>query len=195
MPESKERKYFKVLKSPQGDIESYGSIVEYDRKNEMCNGAYVDLKLLKRIILWIQSEDPEAYSLRITSVNTNSLPFLLLETKKQDSDKERKTSYVMSSLTTHVDRADKFADITMDEFMKPEREREKNDANSNDWGGVVRELTTSTNNKPSHNKPGHKESKTDFSMVEISGKPGITVAGSAGDKPKIKRTRKKKTEE
>jgi len=181
--------YFEVLKNAENDLAQYVAEVNYERKDEISPGTYVDIKLLKRALLWIQAEDPEALSVRITTKKTNSLPFLVVETKKQDTEGEKKSAYVVAPLTTHVDRAEKFADVTLDVFMKPEKARESSPRESiwNDLKDIPAKETQG------HGREEHTTSiRAEFSGVSpLSSLPALSIAGSKP--PAKKRGRPKKT--
>lgn len=112
---------FKIHDTPDNDLNGYVGEIEY-KPHEKTYSTHVDLKLLKRAILWIQSREPEAASLEVSIYHIsphNSL--LVLQTKKQKEMSERHGrvfAYAVAPLTTHVEKAERFDDVPMKEFVQ-----------------------------------------------------------------------------
>lgn len=113
-------KVTEVVETAPGDLGVAMARVKVDEIPD--NAPIVDIKLLKRAIMEIERTDPGVKSVRISPVDyyASGIVFVGLSTKRQEEAAEQSGDniiHVMSPLTVHVDRADKFEDVDPQVFL------------------------------------------------------------------------------
>lgn len=98
------------------------------------NGVIVDIKLLKHALVYIQNTNKNVLSIRITTAtHYGDIPFLVITTQEQEEQTDKKVVYVISPLTGHVDKAEKFEDIPREVFLSDIISEQMKSENKPSW--------------------------------------------------------------
>lgn len=110
-------KITKIVDQAVPPLDEALGIAEVDG-NVSNEGVVVDIKLLKHALVYIQNTNKNVLSIRIsTAMHYGDISFLVITTQEQEEQTGKKEVYVISPLTGHVDKAEKFEDIPREVFL------------------------------------------------------------------------------